>query len=250
MKDNDLIFIISLPRSGSTFLQHLLSNNSLVNTCSESWILLFYANLFKSSLLEGKFNNTLATDAYLEYRKNFPEVDFDQLHKDFLLQLYKPLLLQHRYVIDKTPRYWEMLFEIRESFPQSKMVILKRNPLDAAKSMMKTWGGETAKEMLPYQRDLMLGPRAIAAFEETYHKNNNTYFLQYEELVKDIETCTKNLYAWLDIPFDPAVLELNNEKFKGKYGDPFLNSEEGYEKAKLSAYKKDLNKRQKAFLEG
>ena len=92
MKEENLIFIISLPRSGSTYLQSLLSNNKFINTCSEPWILLNYANQIKPSLLTCTFDNHLAVDALKNYQEKFPEIDFKDINKKFLLSLYAPLL--------------------------------------------------------------------------------------------------------------------------------------------------------------
>ena len=60
MLDRNLIFIVSQPRSGSTLLQNLLSNNTQVNTASEPWILLRLAPFFKPSLINATFDYKLA----------------------------------------------------------------------------------------------------------------------------------------------------------------------------------------------
>ncbi|WP_373056914.1 sulfotransferase [Zunongwangia sp. H14] len=251
MKEENLIFIISLPRSGSTYLQNLLSNNDVVNTCSEPWILLNFINILKPSLVEATFDNELAIDAFKEYKNNFPEIDFEESNKQFLLSLYSPLIKNYDFIIDKTPRYWEIINEIRAFFPESKMIILKRNPLEVAKSIFKTWNASTSEKMLPYYRDLILGPVTISQFEESYSNNKNTYFVNYESLIENQDVQIKELYRWLGIPFNKINLNTqNNNKFKGKYGDPFQNSAEGYHNAKKIAEQKKLNKVQIRFLKG
>lgn len=251
MKEEQLIFIISQPRSGSTYLQSLLSNNSLVNTCSEPWILLNYANQIKPSLIQGDFDNKLAIEAFSDYQEKFQDFNFRELHKNYLLSLYSPLLQDHSYVIDKTPRYWEILNEIRELFPKSKMIVLKRNPLQVAESIFKTWNVDTFEKMFAYKRDLINGPFAIRAFEKNHADTVSTYFLSYENLMADTETEIEKLYNWLGIPFKNEILEIkNNQKFKGKYGDPFLNSDEGYAASKKKSDSINLNKVQRKFLSG
>ena len=47
MDEKKLIFIISQPRSGSTLLQSLLSNNDFVATTSEPWILIPFLSFLK-----------------------------------------------------------------------------------------------------------------------------------------------------------------------------------------------------------
>ena len=41
-----------------------------------------------------------------------------------------------------------------------------------------------------------------------------------------------------------------NDKFKGKYGDPFLNSPEGSKKAKDKSARKKIDKQQNRFIKG
>lgn len=52
---------------------------------------------------------------------------------------------------------------------------------------------------------------------------------------------TYNSEATLSIAFDESVLDtIKNEKYKGKYGDPYQNSEKGYEESKVKTNKMDL----------
>ena len=134
--EENLIFLISQPRSGSTYLKALLSNNVYVNTISEPWILLHYINQIKPELVETTVRNSIAVDAYREYSNRFPEHPFNQNFKDFLLSHYTPLKTGYRYILDKTPRYWEIIDEIIKLFPKSKIVVLKRNPAEVVKSII------------------------------------------------------------------------------------------------------------------
>ncbi len=67
MKSDNLIFIVSQPRSGSTLLQGIISNNDYVNTTSEPWLLLPFLNLFDSSLVEAKYNQKLAVTGVFNF---------------------------------------------------------------------------------------------------------------------------------------------------------------------------------------
>ncbi len=73
MNSDNLIFIVSQPRSGSTLLQSILSNNDYINTASEPWLLLPFLNIFDSSLIEVTYNQQLAVT-----------VVFDLTHKVLL----------------------------------------------------------------------------------------------------------------------------------------------------------------------
>ena len=108
MDDQNLVFIISQPRSGSTFLQSLLSNNPEVNTVSESWLMLALAPLFKPSTIRSStYDHSMAMDAYNDYCQKF-DLDRAKLIREFAFQHYAPLYLDCKLLIDKTPRYWEI----------------------------------------------------------------------------------------------------------------------------------------------
>lgn len=251
MKEENLIFIISQPRSGSTYLQNLLSNNEVTNTCSESWILLNFPNLLNPELAQAKFDNKLAIKAFKAYKNRFKDFDFDETQKKFLLELYSPLSEGFDFVIDKTPRYWEILEEIHQLFPKSKIILLKRNPIEVAKSMIITWNLSTISALTNYNRDLIVAPKRIIAFQEKHPENPKIYALTYESLIGDTFEEIKKLYNWLEIPFNPSVLHTaGNYKYKGEFGDPYQNSGKEYSKIKEESKKNELSSLHIKFLKG
>ncbi|MBF8150976.1 sulfotransferase [Winogradskyella sp. F6397] len=251
MKEENLIFLISQPRAGSTYLQNLLSNNNETNTCSEPWLLLYFANQFKPNLFEAKFDNKLAKTAFNDYLEKYPSINFNNEQKSFLLNLYTPLFDGYKFAIDKTPRYWEIMDEIQNLFPNSKIIILKRNPLDVVKSIINTWNINSISELNYYKRDLLLAPKKIHAFCKNHRDNPNIYALRYEDLIRDTIVEIKKVYKWIGIAYQVEVSDTsNNQKYKGKFGDPYQNSEKSYYQVKTEFKQKTLNKTFKDFLIG
>lgn len=249
MKEEDLIFIISQPRSGSTYLQNLLSNNDSINTCSEHWLLLNFANQIKPSLLNAVYDNHLTKKAFDDYVSKF-NINFIAEQKQFLLNLYEPLKEGFTFVIDKTPRYWEIIEEISTLFPKSKMIIIKRNPIDVATSIIKTWGIKNLEELSNYKRDLLIAPKKIYKFCLKNKTNPNLRVLSYEDLIQSTAFVVKSLYEWIGIEYDDLVLNTKtNNKYKGIYGDPFQNNESSTQ-ARNKAKSKELSYEFKAFLKG
>lgn len=249
MEESSLLFIISQPRSGSTFLQRLLSNNDLVNTTSEPWILLHCTSIIKPELINGTFSNTLTEWAFDEYKKRFPNFDFQQIEKDYILSLYQPLAHGYKYVIDKTPRYWELINEIPKLFPKAKIIVLKRNPEDVLTSIMRTWKLETVKDLSRFHRDLLLAPRELQNFLYENAENPNVLEVKYESLKQDVHIETEAIYNWLQLPYSKAVLDVEkNDKAKGVFGDPYQNSDDTYTKASSLHLEYQLSKKQKNFV--
>lgn len=222
MDESKLIFIISQPRAGSTLLQKLISNNEKVDTVSEPWLLLSVINVLRPDLIEAKFNFEVAITGFNDYldKKN-ARAELKSGLKKLVLDLYK-VSSDDLYFVDKTPRYYEIIPQIRELLPQAKFVVLKRNPFASLHSMMTTWAGSKLNwpEMDRFYRDFMVAPRLIQTFCEESVSDPNVWQLKYEELVKDPAGVLKPLYEWLHIPFDNGVLDLSrNDKTKGRFGD-------------------------------
>ena len=100
MKEENLIFIVSQPRSGSTYLQNLLSNNKQTNTCSEPWLLLNFLNFIKPSLVHTKTDNKLTIRALNNYLNAFPNFKFKEACKELILKLYEPMFKGYQFAID------------------------------------------------------------------------------------------------------------------------------------------------------
>lgn len=240
MDDQNLVFIISQPRSGSTFLQSLLSNNPEVNTVSESWLMLALAPLFKPSTIRSStYDHSMAMDAYNDYCQKF-DLDRAKLIREFAFQHYAPLYLDCKLLIDKTPRYWEILDELIHIFHRSKFIILKRNPEDVIRSMITTWKISTLEKLSYLGRDLMEAPIEISKFEIAHSTNPNVRTVKYENLISDQTKFVAELYDWMNIQFEGSMLDIkHNKKVLGKYGDPIIN---GKQKAnfRINSYFEEL----------
>ncbi len=244
MIEDNLIFIISQPRSGSTFLQNLLSNNTAINTCSEPWILLNYLNQIKPELVRTRTDNYLANNAFKDYLENQDKLGYAKAVKKHLLSIYEPLLDNYQFVIDKTPRYWEILDEIIELFPKSKVIVLHRNPIHVAESIVKTWGLDSFKALNLFRRDLLLAPRKMHTFCNKHRDNPHVYSITYENLIANQGLEIEKLYHWIGVPYDNAVLDTSgNKKYKGNFGDPFQNSKEDYSITKRKNQTKTIPKK-------
>ena len=227
MNDQNLIFIISQPRSGSTFLQSLLSNNSQINTSSESWMMLALSPLLKPcSVKEADYDHAMATDAFHDYCAKF-KINHQQQLKNFAFNHYSPMLQGFSLIIDKTPRYWEIVNELYALFPKAKYILLQRSPVDVVESMIKTWNFKTLNDLKYLGRDLLFAPQIITNFLNQHGDQENVQCLTYQELIKNTVKVTGDLYEWIGVPFLKAYINIsNNLKVLGKYGDPYVNGQE------------------------
>jgi hypothetical protein len=228
MDESKLIFIISQPRSGSTLLQKLVSNNSLVDTVSEPWLLLPLLSVYKPELVEAKYNYGNSLKGFFDYLdKKEAKEEFRSGLKELILKLYK-VGNSSQYFIDKTPRYYEIIPEIMAFFPNAKFLVLKRNPFASLHSMLSTWsnGKVDYKMFKNFYRDFLAAPFLIQEFCEAQETNPNVRIVKYEDIVGNPDAAISGIYQWLNIPFDKTVLDFgSNEKVKGIFGDDVYKKE-------------------------
>jgi hypothetical protein len=116
-----------------------------------------------------------------------------------------------RYFVDKTPRYYLVLPEIRRALPEAKVIVLFRNPLAVLASVIGTWTG-TDPSLLARQRDdLLLAPRLLA---EAVAADPSVIVIRYEEFVRSPEDVVRRLCTQLGLEFEPSMIEY------GKYAPP------------------------------
>jgi len=78
--------------------------------------------------------------------------------------------------LDKTPRYYYILPEIHEAFPEAHIIVLFRNPLAVLASILTTWVEDDWLSLHRYRDDLLEAPgRLIDAAEFS-----NVSGVQYE----------------------------------------------------------------------
>jgi hypothetical protein len=222
MQEDQLIFLISQPRAGSTMLQAILSNNQQVDTTSEHWFMLNQAWFVKPKLVKGEFNAWAANDALNSISSRIHKDLLREEFKSFCLRFYQHILSNSgNYCLDKTPRYYEIIPELMELFPKSKFIILIRNPLDVLRSIMDTWKLYSFGALYEMRRDILLAPFKLARAMSDLNGHPSVKFVYYEKLIDNPSLIVKNLNDWLGIAFSDDMLNYSeNQKHLGTYGDP------------------------------
>ncbi|XOV91165.1 MAG: sulfotransferase [Bacteroidota bacterium] len=222
ISESELIFIVSQPRAGSTFLQKVLATNPAIATSGEPWVLLKYANFLKPGLVKTPFETKLTTEAFDKFLINagYSSNEFiSTILKDQILKLYDKKRGTRKYFLDKTPRYYEILPELISLFPKSKIIILKRNPLDILTSIVKSWNKTTLSLLVDHYRDICIAPGLLQSFLEE-HPLQNVREISYESLIDDPMNLIKDLSIWLGIETNlNSFNEYSSVELDTKFGD-------------------------------
>lgn len=223
MQDDQLIFMISLPRSGSTLLQKILGGHSDIYTRSEPWLMLHPLYALKTEGIQTRYNAKLAAAGVQNFLQELPAGDenyYSARLRDCYLSLYAPYLNasgKERF-LDKTPRYYEIFDELQKTFPRAKFIVLYRNPLAVFASILETWVKGSYEKLKNYQCDLYEG---VEFLQRDFTAYANTHVVRYEELLLNPEGETEALFDFLQLPNQPDCIDYglqNSERWM--YGDP------------------------------
>lgn len=198
------IFIIGLPRSGTTLVERIISSHSAVESAGE---LKFLALAVKNaSAVSGE---ELVSAAIIKGALTKP---IDAIAREYL-QASSYLFDSAPYFIDKLPYNFFYLGFIARAFPGAKIVHLRRHPMDACLAMYKQlFAGaynfsyeleELADFYINYQRLMdhwrsCLGSRLIE--------------VSYDDLVVDQDKQTRTLLKKIGLPFEQNCLNFHNNQ--------------------------------------
>jgi sulfotransferase family protein len=213
------IFVLSLPRSGSTLLQRVLAAHEEISTTPEPWLLLpqFYA--MRETGIFAEYGQIPCARAIREFAAGLPngEHDYRDELRRFVLGLYRKASGgKGSYFLDKTPRYHFVTDELVDLFPDAKYIFLWRNPLAIASSIVQTWGGGRWK-IERWRGDLFDGLTHVI---DAYERSSTAFAVRYEDLVTEPLTAWSRVFEYLQLPFDESLLtSFRSVPLQGRMGD-------------------------------
>ena len=213
------VFIFSLPRSGSTLLQKILAVQPGFSTISEPWILLPLLNSKKEEGGLAKYGHRLCAEALNDLigKMGWEEAYYERL-RAFILSIYRSVSSESsRFFVDKTPRYYLIIAEIAQLFPNAKFIFLFRDPVEIFSSVITTCRDNSFVLHGSYV-DLYDAPGLLArGYEEL---KNKSVKVRYEDLVSFPEREGKRLFEYLGVEGDVSLLEGSAElELNGRMGD-------------------------------
>jgi len=225
------IYILSLPRSGSTLLQRLLSGHPEITTVAEPNVMLYPA----LALVEGHKYNLVGHDDYFgvafhDFVQNLPGGESDYWHELGLLakRLYaKSMPSPTKYFLDKSPYYSYVASSLFKAFDHAKYLFLWRHPLSVASSILNypVLGGDIGRWTLYFSPVIYEG---LAGLVDAYLDNEDrAYSLRYEDLATNTESVLSSLLNYFDLPeMDNLKAALPAAQYPGKLGDPHATKAE------------------------
>ncbi len=195
------IFIVGLPRTGTTLCERIISSHSSVVTLGET--------LFMQMVLRRESGVQSVQAMTPEMIEALVAKDPDSIAKGYLEQInYR--LGDEPYFIDKLPFNVLFLGFIAKAYPNAKIIYLNRNPMDACFSMYKqvfTWAYKFSYSLEDLGKYYVAFDRLI-----THWKNvmgDRLIEVKYENIVDNTEEEIRELLDKLGLPFEQACLDFN-----------------------------------------
>jgi len=188
------IFILGMPRSGTSLIEQIVSNHS--------------------SVYGGGELDTLPlaiTNSNWEKNENFIDI-INSIRSEYLSKISK--LTKKKFITDKLPGNFKWIGFILNALPEAKILHLERNPMAVCWSIYKSEFNNpdmafTYKQ--EYIAEFYLLYKDLANFWKNKYPNH-IININYEEFVDDYENNIKKIFQELELNWENHLLEFYKNK--------------------------------------
>lgn len=197
------IFIIGMPRSGTTVLERILGNHSQVESAGE---LAAFGQALAVAIDHWLVG--LLPDAILLDRLD--QVDWAEVGQRYFAQS-QWRARGKKFYVDKLPRNWMLAGLIHKALPQARILNLVRDPMDVCFSNWRACLGDGPEYAWAYDLD------ALAAHHRQYRRvlahwrrvmPGVILDVDYARLVHDPEAVVREALAFCGLAYEPGCADL------------------------------------------
>ena len=198
---NDPIFILGLPRAGSTLIEQILASHSMVDGTLELPNILSMAQSFRGDDIYGNLGNYPKTMRSLTLEKR------QELGKSFIDDTRIHRKNAPRFT-DKMPNNFRHIGLIHLILPNAKIIDARRYPLDCCFSMFK--------QLFAQGQEFTYGLAEAGNYYNSYvklmnHWNkvlpNRILRVNNEDIIDDLEGQVKRMLDFLELPFEESCIK-------------------------------------------
>jgi tetratricopeptide (TPR) repeat protein len=199
--DDSPIFIVGLPRSGSTLLEQILSSHDMVEGTQELPDL--------TVVTQQTRRETRQRERFPAAYQNFEPADWLRIGEYYGERTQRYRSGSPRF-IDKNPNNFTSVGVIALALPDAKIINARRHPLDSCFGTYK----QLFAQGQPFSYDLNeLGEYYLQyrRLMDHWHEvlPGKVLDVQYEEVVSDLETQVRRILDYCGLPFEDACLRFH-----------------------------------------
>jgi len=197
-KDDKIIFILGMPRSGTSLVEQIISSHSNVFGCGELPIL---SKIIKDNFIK---NNLISVDSFdkvinEDKKINDLKINYQKFIKNFNVK--------EQFITDKAPLNFRWIGFIKILFPNSKIIHCKRDPKNNCLSIYKNLfeGGLNfaydQEDLVRYYKEY----ENLMLFWKTKFKDS-IFEIEYENLVNNNQDEIKKIINFCGLEWEDKCL--------------------------------------------
>lgn len=199
------IFLVGMPRSGTTLVDRILSSHPELYSAGELHnfsVALKRASGSRTPALLDRDTITRAT-----------QCDLARTGREYL-ESTRPATADKAHFTDKLPHNFLYAGFLASAFPNAKIICLRRNPMDTCLSNFRQLFAQ-GNPFYDYSFNLLDTGRYYLQFDRLMNHWDQLFpgrilSVQYETLVDDQERSTREMLAFCGLPFDEACLRFED----------------------------------------
>jgi len=199
----DPIFILGLPRSGSTLLEQILASHSQVEGTQE------LPDIQRIVLEFQGRDPDLDNPRYPAVLTELKQEDFLRLGQRYLADT-RAYRSGKNFFVDKMPNNFRHIGLIHLMLPQARIIDARRDPMSCCFSNFK--------QLFAQGQEFTYSIEDIARYYRTYLEvmrhwdamlPGRILRIQHEDVVDDLEGCVRRILDYCGLPFEPGCIEFH-----------------------------------------
>lgn len=203
-KAPDPIFILGLPRAGSTLLEQILASHSQIDGTLELPNILALAHRLRG--------RSAGASQYPEVLHDLTAEQLTKMGEDFIenTRIHRS---DAPFFIDKMPNNFRHIGLIKLILPNAKIIDARRDPMDCCFSGFK--------QLFAEGQEFTYGLKEVGHYYSDYVELMEHWDavlpgailrVQHEDVLDDVEAQTRRMLEYLDLPFEEACLDFHKSQ--------------------------------------
>lgn len=220
-------YLIAMPRTGSTLLSIMLNKHpQILSTIEEPFYFNLYPKYKKIKDWNTEVINRFCADFFLfsNHKLEMQSVHFDTL-KGLLttnsegLNFEKAIRLAYMAfspdkdksaiscILDKELQYYQFIRKVAQRYPQTKFIVLFREPVDNIYRWQFMRKKRKRKHKLSHLTKLWSYRKRNILQQLSQLPTSQVLLITYENLINDTEKTISTICSFLNIPYSPEILK-------------------------------------------
>ncbi len=203
------IFVLGMPRSGSTLVEQILSSHNNVHGAGE----IQYFRKIITPVIEKYIENETQSSGGKKKNISISDEDYLSIRQEYL-NLLSRFNVSENFIVDKSLLNYRFIGIILNTFPEAKIIHLKRDARAICWSIYKNNFPQSGMGFGNNMEDLASYYSSYNEMMTFWHEKfpNKIYDLNYETLTTNQEQETRKLLKYCELEWDDNCLKFHKNK--------------------------------------